>query len=40
MRRTEGGANFGLTLHGECDVIVAGGCLNLDAKSDTDENEF
>lgn len=40
MRRTKGGANFGVTLHNECDVIVAGGCLNLDAISDTDENEF
>jgi len=36
----EGGDNLSVTLHGECDVVVVGGSLNLDAKSDTDENEF
>jgi len=40
MRRTEGRDNFGVTPHGECDVVVVGDSLDLEAKSDTDENEF
>jgi len=40
MRRTEGRDNFGVTPIGECDVVVVGDSLDLEAKSDTDENEF
>jgi hypothetical protein len=32
--------NPSVALHSECDVVVVGGSLDLDAKSDTDEKQI
>ena len=36
----DGEDNLSATLHSECEVVVVGGSLDPDAKSDTDENEY